>query len=199
MPASDAYDAKPAMLMIPIKAGRGVKMRQKLGTVAVVLVAGLTEDVAANLDLFVASTPPLSNFVVFIYNKNLQQHVISARAFGGLAQQCVSFDPGGKLLEPQNQGDGMSANPLICSFTGWMPGTGIVLVHGEGHEHVIGSVHHYHNFGVCSADIYGQPVSFIMPATATILQSSLLVIDFPVSAIVLLATLPSFTQPPDVG
>ena len=62
-------------------------------------------------------------------------------------------------------------------------------------------------FGLRSADvyislwsaIYGQPVSFIMPATAIILQSSLLVIDFPVSAIVLPATLPSFTEPPDIG
>ena len=200
-PSMPASDAKPALPMIPIKAGRGVKMRQKLGTAAVVLVAGPSEDVAANSNLFVASTPPLSNSVVFVYNKNLQQHVISARAFGGLAQQCVSFDPGGKLLEPQNlsQGDGMSANPLICCSTGCMPGTGIVLVLGEGHEHVIGSVYNYHNFGLRSADIYGQPVSFIMPATATILQSSLLVIDFPVSAIVLLAALPSFTEPPDVG
>ena len=93
----------------------------------------------------------------------------------------------------------MSANIFICSSTGWMPGTGIILVLREGHEHVIGSLHNYYNFGVCSADIYGQPVSFIMPATATILQASLLVIDFPVSAIVLLAALPSFTEPPDVG
>ena len=54
-------------------------------------------------------------------------------------------------------------------------------------------------FGLRSADIYGQPVSFIMPATATVLQSSPLVKDFSVSGIVLLVILSSFTEPPDVG
>ena len=185
--------------MIPVKAGRGVKMRQKFGTAAVVLVAGpsISEDNAANLNLFMASAPPSSNSMVFVSDKNVQQPVFNMRTFGGLAQQYFSFDPGGNPLELQNfsQGDGISATPLICPSTGWMPGTGIVLVHGEGHEYVIDSAY---DFGLRSADIYGQRVSFIMPATATIRHSSLLAIYFPVSVIVL-AILPSFTEPPDVG
>ena len=121
-------------------------MRQKLGTVAVVPIAGSSDDIAATLKLFVASTPPLSNSMFFVYNKNVQQHAFNTSAFGGLAQQCFSFDPGGNPLEPQNlsQGDGISVDSLICPSTGWMPGTGVILVHGEGHEYMIVSACDFH-------------------------------------------------------
>ena len=71
----------------------------------------------------------------------------------------------------------------------WMPGTGITLVCGRDS---------YNPFD--TSDFFqGQPSFMKAPASACVLQPSCPVLVIPVSANVRLATLPSFTEPLNVG
>lgn len=193
VPACLTSDPNPAIPITLIKAGRGPKMRPELDTAASVMIAGFShEDTPGPSVLVTASAMAdrpdhISSNLIHIVDPQQPSTATTVHQ-----DSCPTLDPRGlwMLHDFTPKGDLVTTEcPASLAHT-LIPGTDIVLVLGRRDDYIINCFDSLH---LPFAAFHG------LVSSASIVWVPHLRFILPVSALVHLSALPSFTEPPDPG